>query len=138
MGHFDGEQMKVVTAGQVINDFTDNKSIEDKLFQRKINSEETTPGSDKAQEKERDILDNDYMPEIPFVLNVKNVFYIHQLYEKPYVVEFVLYAKANGIPFDDNFVNEYTAYIRRTKRQFTVAAISRKREICGDDINWFD
>lgn len=51
MGHFDGEQMKVVTAGQVINDFTDNKSIEDKLFQRKINSEETTPGSDKAQEK---------------------------------------------------------------------------------------
>ena len=23
MGHFDGEQMKVVTAGQVINDFTD-------------------------------------------------------------------------------------------------------------------
>lgn len=138
MGHFVGGQMKVVTAGQVINDFTDNKSIEDKLFPKIINSEETTPGSDKAQEKERDILDNDYMPEIPFVLNVKNVFYIHQLYEKPYVVEFVLYAKANGIPFDDNFVNEYTAYIRRTKRQFTVAAISRKREICGDDINWFD
>lgn len=138
MGHFVGGQMKVVTAGQVINDFTDNKSIEDKLFPKIINSEETTPGSDKAKEKEADILDNDIMPEIPFLLNINNVYYINQLYEKPYAVEFILYAKANGIPFDDNFVNEYSAYIHRNKRQFTVAAISRKREICGDDINWFD
>ena len=79
MGHFVGGQMKVVTAGQVINDFTDNKSIEDKLFPKIINSEETTPGSDKAQEKERDILDNDYMPEIPFLLNINNVYYITRL-----------------------------------------------------------
>lgn len=138
MGHFDGEQIKAVTAEQVINDFTDNKSIEDKLFPKITDSEETTPGSDQAKEKVRDILDNDYMPEIPFLLNINNVYHIHQLYEKPYAVEFILFAKENGIPFDDNFLKEYSAYIRRNKRQFTVAAISRKREICGDQINWFD
>lgn len=116
MGSFTQKNtIKISGKEQIINDFKDNSIIEKSL----------------------NVPENE-MPDMPFVINLNNTFYIQQIYDRPYAVEFIHYAKDSGIPFDENFVNEYTAFVRRNKRQFTVSAISRKREICGDEINWFD
>lgn len=136
MGRFLNDGIKVVTIDQVIGEFKDNKSIEEKLDPQK--PENTTPGAEEKKALKADILDNDVMPEMPFVLNINNVFYIDRLYDKPYAAQFIHYAKENGIPFDDNFEGEYKEFIHKNKRQFTVAAISRKRDICENEINWFD
>lgn len=126
MGVFGPEKIKILTIDQFRQEFPDNKSIEDRLNPKRDDNKKT------------DIPDNDIMPDMPFVLNLNNLYYILQIYDRPYAVEFICYAKEKGIPFDENFSKEYSAYIRRNKRQFTVSAISRKREICGDEINWFD
>lgn len=126
MGVFGPEKIKILTIDQFRQEFPDNKSIEDRLNPKRDDN------------KKNDIPDNDIMPDMPFVLNLNNLYYILQIYDRPYAVEFICYAKEKGIPFDENFSKEYSAYIRRNKRQFTVSAISRKREICGDEINWFD
>lgn len=78
------------------------------------------------------------LPDILFLVNLKNAYYIQQIYSKPYSVEFITYAKAEGIPFDENFSRKYDEYVLNNKLKITVSAISRKRKICGDDVNWFD
>ena len=78
------------------------------------------------------------LPDILFLVNLKNAYYIQQIYSKPYSVEFITYAKAEGIPFDENFSRKYDEYVLNNKLKVTVSAISRKRNICGDDVNWFD
>lgn len=78
------------------------------------------------------------LPDILFLVNLKNAYYIQQIYSKPYSVEFITYAKAEGIPFDENFSRKYDEYVLNNKLKITVSAISRKRNICGDDVNWFD
>ena len=78
------------------------------------------------------------LPDILFLVNLKNAYYIQQIYSKPYSVEFITYAKAEGIPFDENFSRKYDEYVMNNKLKITVSAISRKRKICGDDVNWFD
>ena len=116
MGSFTAKNtIKISGKEQIINDFKDNSIIEKSL----------------------NVPENE-MPDMPFVINLNNTFYIQQIYDRPYAVEFIHYAKDSGIPFDENFVNEYTAYVRRHKRKLSVSAISRKREICGDEVNWFD
>lgn len=136
LGRFWKDGIKVVTIDQVIGEFKDNKSIEEKLDPKKTGN--IMPCAEESEALKSDNLDNDVMPDMPFVLNIKNVFYIHRIYDKPYAVQFIHYAKENGIPFDENFESEYTEYIRKNKRQFTVSAISRKRDICENKINWFD
>ena len=116
MGSFTQKNtIKISGKEQIINDFKDNSIIEKSL----------------------NVPENE-MPDMPFVINLNNTFYIQQIYDRPYAVEFIHYATDSGIPFDENFVNEYTAYVRRHKRKLSVSAISRKREICGDEVNWFD
>ena len=116
MGSFTPKNtIKISGKEQIINDFKDNSIIEKSL----------------------NVPENE-MPDMPFVINLNNTFYIQQIYDRSYAVEFIHYAKDSGIPFDENFVNEYTAYVRRNKRKLSVSAISRKREICGDEVNWFD
>ncbi len=78
------------------------------------------------------------LPDILFLVNLKNAYYIQQIYSKPYSVEFITYAKAESIPFDENFSRKYDEYVLNNKLKITVSAISRKRKICGDDVNWFD
>lgn len=78
------------------------------------------------------------LPDILFLVNLKNAYYIQQIYSKPYSVEFITYAKAEGILFDENFSRKYDEYVLNNKLKITVSAISRKRNICGDDVNWFD
>ena len=126
MGVFTPEKIKILTIDQFRQEFPDNKSIEKRLDPKRDDNKKT------------DIPDNDIMPDMPFVINLNNTFYIQQIYDRPYAVEFIHYAKDSGIPFDENFVNEYTAFVRRHKRKLSVSAISRKREICGDEVNWFD
>lgn len=81
---------------------------------------------------------NEPKPKMPFLLNLINAYYIQEIYNKDYCVEFITHAKAEGIPFDDNFADEYSKYIRECKLQITVSAIARKRNICGNEVNWFD
>lgn len=78
------------------------------------------------------------LPDILFLVNLKNAYYIQQIYSKPYSVEFITYAKAEGIPFDEKFSKKYDEYVLNNKLKITVSAISRKRNICGELVNWFD
>ena len=115
MGYFKRGKLEIFRKDEVLREFNENMGIEEILFEAK-----------------------NEMPDMPFVINLNNTFYIQKIYERPYAVEFIHYAKKSGIPFDDNFENEYTSYVRRNKRRIIVSAISRKREICGDEVNWFD
>ena len=100
MGVFTPEKIKILTIDQFRQEFPDNKSIEKRLDPKRDDNKKT------------DIPDNDIMPDMPFVINLNNTFYIQQIYDRPYAVEFIHYAKDSGIPFDENFVNEYTAFVR--------------------------
>ena len=115
MGYFKRGKLEIFRKDEVLREFNENMSIEEILFEAK-----------------------NEMPDMPFVINLNNTFYIQKIYDRPYAVEFIHYAKKSEIPFDDNFESEYTSYVRRHKRQTIVSAISRKREICGDEVNWFD
>ncbi len=132
MGYFKNDKLEIIDKDQVIRDLKEVNSIEDIL----------NPKNDKTQKDEGTKADpessDDEIPDMPFIINLNNTYYIQQIYDKPYAIEFIHYAKAEGIPFDENFEKEYTEYIRRNKRRFTISAISRKREICGNEVNWFD
>ncbi len=76
--------------------------------------------------------------ELPFLINLRTAYYIQELYNKPYAVEFINYAKAEGIPFDENFSKAFDEYVLNTKLKLSVSSIARKRSICGELVNWFD
>lgn len=74
----------------------------------------------------------------PFALNLKNLLYYSRVWDKMYGKEFIIYAKDNSIPVDENFSGRYEEYVRNTKLHFRLKRFVRKRNICGDRINWFD
>lgn len=119
MGYFKSEKMDIYIGKQLLSDLTKDKI--DKILNDSAKSES---GSE--------------LPQMPFLLNLVNVYYIQELYNKPYCVEFITHAKAEGIPFDEHFFDEYKKYVRESKLQVTVSAIARKRNICGNMVNWFD
>lgn len=119
MGSFRGDNLCVYKGEQFIHEFTGEKI--DKVLNDK-------PKKDKGKE----------LPDMPFLLDLINAYYIQEIYNKPYSVEFIAYAKSEGIPFDEKFSEAFDLYVRSNKRKVKVSAISRKRNICGNEVNWFD
>lgn len=138
LGNFKNGKLEILDRERVGTDIPDDKCIEKNL--NKVKPKGAEAETNKAAENKENafIIEKDEMPDMPFVINLNNTYHILKIYEKPYAVEFIHYAKTEGIPFDENFENAYTEYVRRNKRTFTVAAISRKRDICRNEINWFD
>ncbi len=119
MGSLRGDVLCVYKGEQFINEF-DSEKI-DKALNNK---------SEKDNGKE--------LPDMPFLLNLINACYIQEIYSNPYSVEFIAYAKSEGIPFDEKFSEAFDEYVRNNKLKVKVSAISRKRNICENEVNWFD
>lgn len=74
----------------------------------------------------------------PFAVNLRKIMRYAAVFDKPYGQEFIIFAKENSLPVDDKFESRYEEYIRKFKLHFTVKSYSRKQNICGDKVNWFD
>ncbi len=119
MGSLRGDALCVYKGEQFIHEFNGEKI--DTVLNDK-------PKKDNGKE----------LPDMPFLLNLINAYYIQEIYSKPYSVEFIAYAKSEGIPFDEKFSEAFDEYVRNNKLKVKVSAISRKRNICGNEVNWFD
>lgn len=117
MGIYQNEKVSVLVRERYIGEIS--QSSIDKELNEKKESENT-------------------LPDMPFLLNLVNTYYIQKIYGRPYAVEFISYAKSEGIPFDENFSDAFEEYVHNFKMKLTVSAIARKRNICVNDINWFD
>ncbi|MGN0553743.1 MAG: hypothetical protein ACI4I1_10185 [Oscillospiraceae bacterium] len=116
MGYLDeNDELRVLTKDEIANGFSDEeKSLQELL------------------------IENGEKVDMPFLLNLNNTLRIMEIYGKSYSTEFIDYAKRENIPFDKNFSESFTEYVRKNKLIFDISAISRKRKICGNKVNWFD
>ncbi len=133
MGCFHADKLSVYTGNQCMSGIS-AENIEKELFPPKEEKDEKERSGEKKKAEKKE----EKFPELPFLLNLVNICYIQDIYGKPYSVEFIAYAKANNIPFDDNFAREYDRYVREQKLRVTVSATAKKRNICGEPANWFD
>ena len=61
-----------------------------------------------------------------------------KVYDKLYGKDFIIYSAENGLPFDENYSSEYEKYLSSVKLCFDFKAYPRKREICGNKVNYYD
>lgn len=76
--------------------------------------------------------------QAPIVIDCQHLNWFLKVYDKLYGKDFIIYSVENGLPFDENFLSEYEKYISRVKLCFDFKAYPRKREICGDKVNYYD
>ena len=74
----------------------------------------------------------------PIILRTYGLLYYLKVYDKLYGRDFITYAAENGLPFDDTYSNEYEKYLSNVKLCFDFKAYPRKREICGNKVNYYD
>ena len=74
----------------------------------------------------------------PFPLDYSMVKCCLSIFGKIYDTDFLEYVKEHNIPFDNNFEDEYEKYINEVKCRFDIKAYSKKRSICGNNLNVFD
>lgn len=115
MGYMDGGKIRVLDKEEIINGFSDTENLSDMI-----------DGSDGE------------IPDMPFLLDLNNAACIMEIYGKPYSTEFIYYAKEEKIPFDEFFSENFRKYVAENKLRFVITAITRKRLVCGNEINWFD
>ncbi|MGN0587760.1 MAG: hypothetical protein ACI4JF_10775 [Oscillospiraceae bacterium] len=83
--------------------------------------------------------DNTVCDDFPVIFRMRNANIYSALFDKIYGKEFIRYAKENKITLDDkNCDMKYRKYIERVKLHFDIRHYERKRQICGDTVNWFD
>lgn len=95
--------------------------------------------------------DDEYIPQViadenydiksdkfPFPFNYVSLRCCLAVFGKNYASDFMTYANENGIRLDENFEVEYEKYINNVKLCFDIKAYSKKRDICGSHINYFD
>ena len=76
--------------------------------------------------------------EYPFMADPKKLIYYSAVCDKKYGLDFILYAKENKTALNENFYDEYEKYLYREKFHFVVSCYNKKRDVCGDYVNWFD
>ena len=76
--------------------------------------------------------------ETPIATHLKNLKYFLSVYDRIYGRDFIRYATEKKIPLDDNFTALYERYLNDIKLSFEIKAYPRRREICGDKVNYFD
>lgn len=89
----------------------------------------------KAADSEGYDINSDIAP-IPFNYPALNC--CLAVFGKKYAADFMDYAQENDIPYSDNFKSEYEKYLNDVKLCFDIKAYIKKRDICGDTVNYFD
>lgn len=74
----------------------------------------------------------------PVAVDCEHIRHYLKVYDKLYGRDFITYAAENGLPFDDSYSNEYEKYLSNVKLCFDFKAYPRKREICGNQVNYYD
>lgn len=91
--------------------------------------------SDLYIETKENLKTLDENSEKPFIVNLRNFLSMYGLFKEAYGKEFIMYAKSKNIPLTHE---EYEKYIKQIKLKFEIKSYRRKRNVCGDNINWFD
>lgn len=76
--------------------------------------------------------------QAPIAVNCQHLSCFLKVYDKLYGKDFIIYAAENGLTFDENYGDEYEKYISSVKLCFDFKAYPRKREICGNKVNYYD
>ena len=71
----------------------------------------------------------------PFVIDLNDFMEISSFCGEAYGREFICWAKENSIPLKQE---EYLKYVDQIKLKFEVRSYRRKRDVCGNRVNWFD
>lgn len=74
----------------------------------------------------------------PVAFDCSHVRYVLKVYDKLYGKDFITYAVEYGLPFDEDYFNEYEKYLNNVKLCFDFKAYPKKREICGNKVNYYD
>lgn len=74
----------------------------------------------------------------PIVTDYNALLCYSYVYDLLYGREFIKYACDNHIPYDENYVDEYKKYLKKIKLTFSIKAYTKKRNICGNKVNYFD
>ena len=74
----------------------------------------------------------------PIVTDYKALLCYSYVYDLLYGREFIKYACDNHIPCDKNYVTAYEKYLKKIKLTFDIKAYTKKRNICGNKVNYFD
>lgn len=74
----------------------------------------------------------------PIVTDYKAILCYSYVYDLLYGREFIKYACDNHIPYDENYAAEYEKYLKKIKLTFNIKAYTKKRNICGNKVNYFD
>jgi len=74
----------------------------------------------------------------PIVTDYKALLCYSYVYDLLYGREFIKYASDNHIPCDKNYVTAYEKYLKKIKLTFDIKAYTKKRNICGNKVNYFD
>ena len=74
----------------------------------------------------------------PIVTDYKAILCYSYVYDLLYGREFIKYACDNHIPYDENYAAAYEKYLKKIKLTFNIKAYTKKRNICGNKVNYFD
>lgn len=74
----------------------------------------------------------------PIVTDYKALLCYSYVYDLLYGREFIKYACDNHIPYDENYAAAYEKYLKKIKLTFNINAYTKKRNICGNKVNYFD
>ncbi len=71
----------------------------------------------------------------PIYTSISDIIGISKVYDLPYGKDYIWWAKANEMQLD---VDGYNEYLHKTKLHFSIRSYAKKRNICGESVNWFD
>ncbi len=71
----------------------------------------------------------------PFIIDLHDFLSISAFCSEAYGREFIGWAKENGSPMTEE---EYQKYVQQIKLKFDIRSYRRKRNVCGNRVNWFD
>lgn len=93
---------------------------------------------DRANVKAFVETENVEMDKSPVILNMKNAVIYSKLFDKDYGRDYIKYAVENKIPLKIDCDKEYSEYVAKVKLHFEIRHYERRRNICGNRVNWFD
>lgn len=74
----------------------------------------------------------------PIAVDCAHLKYFLDVYDKLYGKDFIVYAAENEMPINENYLKEYEKYLNDIKLCFEFKGYPKKREICGEKINYYD
>lgn len=82
--------------------------------------------------------DDDFDPcseSAPIFTSICDIIGISKVYDLPYGKDYIWWANVNEVQLN---IDGYNEYLHKTKLHFSIRSYTRKRNICGKLVNWFD